>query len=187
MTSMKNIAVFCASSEEVSSIYLDAATQLGKDIAKSNNTLLYGGGSIGLMGKAADATLANNGNVIGVIPHFMMEREWNHPKVKDMRITDTMAERKAMFWKMADAMVTLPGGIGTLEELIEGISLIKLDRISCPMVIVNIDGYFDPILSMFAKAHQEKFMHDRYEDLWHVVSNAEEVIPLLNRLWQQNT
>lgn len=184
---MKNIAVFCASSEKVDQKYLDTATSLGNEIAKHKQTLLYGGGSVGLMGRVADAVLAHDGSIIGVIPEFMKEREWNHPKVKDMRVTQTMAERKCIFWEIADAMVTLPGGIGTFEELIEGISLIKLERIHIPMIIVNTDGYYNHLLAMFQHASESGFMHDKYENLWHVVDSAEEVLPLLERLWQQNT
>lgn len=184
---MANISVFCASSFKVDRKYLDAAKKLGKLIVEAEHTLVYGGGSVGLMGAIADEVIDQRGEIIGVIPEFMKAVEWDHKSVEDMRTTKDMATRKQMFWDLSHGLVALPGGVGTIEEIVEAISLLRLDRITMPMIIVNVDGYFDPFIQMLNRCVDEKFMNEEDRSLWQVVSTVEEVIPTLQKLWLANT
>jgi len=131
--------------------------------------------------------LHKRGEVIGVIPEFMKAVEWDHKRVEDMRTTESMATRKQTFWDLSDALVALPGGVGTIEEVVEAISLLRLKRMSMPMVIVNLDGYFDPFIEMLNRCVDEKFMNETDRQLWQVVDTVADVVPLLRKLWLQNT
>lgn len=184
---MKKVSVFCASSSRVDVKYLNAAKELGHIFCQEDITLVYGGGSAGLMGAIADAMLDHHGEIIGVIPEFMKEVEWDHKRVEDMRTTESMAVRKQTFWDLSDGLVALPGGVGTIEEVVEAISLLRLKRMTMPMIIVNIDGYFDPFIEMLNRCVNEKFMNEIDRSLWQVVDTVSEVVPLLNKIWQQNT
>ncbi len=183
---MPKVSVFCASSSKVHSKYLQAATELGHIFCDEDITLVYGGGSVGLMGAIADSMLDKGGEIIGVIPEFMKEVEWDHKRVEDMRTTENMATRKQTFWDLSDGLVALPGGVGTLEEIVEAISLLRLDRMSMPMIIVNIDGYFDPFIKMLNRCVDQKFMNESDRELWQIADNVSDVVPLLQKLWRQN-
>lgn len=184
---MPKVSVFCASSSRVDPKYLNAATELGNIFCNEDITLVYGGGSVGLMGAIADSMLDKGGEVIGVMPEFMKAVEWDHKRVEDMRTTESMATRKQTFWDLSDGLVALPGGVGTIEEVVEAISLLRLKRMSMPMIIVNLDGYFDPFIEMLNRCVDEKFMNESDRLLWQVADTVSDVVPLLQRLWQQNT
>lgn len=176
---MQYICVYCASSTKVNPVYFEAASKLGALLAHSGLQLVYGGGSVGLMGQIADSVLEAGGKVTGVIPGFMCEQEWDHKRLTELIITDTMHERKEKMAMMADAAVALPGGCGTLEELLEVITWKQLGIFVKPIIIVNIAGYFDPLIEMLHKAVDENFMRDIHKNIWQVVSRPEDVIPAI--------
>lgn len=185
---MQYICVYCASSSQINPIYFDAAEKLGKILSDNNLQLVYGGGSVGLMGQIADTILAAGGRVTGVIPQFMCEQEWDHNGLTELIITETMHERKEKMAFMSDAAVALPGGCGTFEELLEVITWKQLGIFTKPIIIVNIDGYYDPLIEMLNRAIEQNFMRDLHRDIWTVVASAEEVLPaILNApLWDES-
>jgi uncharacterized protein (TIGR00730 family) len=185
---MQYICVYCASSSQINPIYFDAAEKLGKILSDNNLQLVYGGGSVGLMGQIADTMLAAGGRVTGVIPQFMCEQEWDHNGLTELIITETMHERKEKMAFMSDAAVALPGGCGTFEELLEVITWKQLGIFTKPIIIVNIDGYYDPLIEMLNRAIEQNFMRDLHRDIWTVVASAEEVLPaILNApLWDES-
>jgi uncharacterized protein (TIGR00730 family) len=185
---MQYICVYCASSSQINPIYFDAAEKLGKILSDNNLQLVYGGGSVGLMGRIADTMLAAGGRVTGVIPQFMCEQEWDHNGLTELIITETMHERKEKMAFMSDAAVALPGGCGTFEELLEVITWKQLGIFTKPIIIVNIDGYYDPLIEMLNRAIEQNFMRDLHRDIWTVVASAEEVLPaILNApLWDES-
>lgn len=171
-----SVAVYCASSAKVSPIYLEAAKKLGEIFTQKNIHCIYGAGHVGLMGALADAVLAGDGKITGVIPKFMIDRDWHHKNLEHVIITKTMHERKAQLASMADAAVALPGGCGTLEELLEIITWKQLCLFQKPIVIVNINGYFNPLIEMLNKAIDEQFMRPEHGKLWEVVASPQEVL-----------
>ena len=185
---MKYICVYCASSSQINPIYFEAAEKLGKVLSDNNLQLVYGGGSVGLMGRIADTMLAVGGRVTGVIPQFMCEQEWDHNGLTELIITETMHERKEKMAFMSDAAVALPGGCGTFEELLEVITWKQLGIFTKPIIIVNIDGYYDPLIEMLNRAIEQNFMRDLHRNIWTVVASAEEVLPaILNApLWDES-
>ena len=176
---MHYICVYCASSTQINPVYFEEAEKLGELLAENNLQLVYGGGSVGLMGRIADTMLENGGKVIGVIPQFMCEQEWNHNGLNELIVTETMHERKEKMAFMSDAAVALPGGCGTFEELLEVITWKQLGIFTKPIIIVNINGYYDPLIAMLHKAIDEKFMRELHRGIWTVVNSADEVIPAI--------
>ncbi len=175
------ICIFCASSPKVAPCYFEAAAQLSKTLVKEGHTILFGGGSKGLMGIIADTALAENGTVIGIIPHFMKEVEWDHPGVSEMILVASMAERKKLLLEKADAVVALPGGCGTLEELSEAISAKRLGLFTKPIVIFNQNGFYDPLLEMLDTMVKEHFMRMDHMQIWSVVQAVDEVLPAIEQ------
>jgi uncharacterized protein (TIGR00730 family) len=171
-----SIAVYCASSAKVSPIYLDGAKELGEIFAKEQIHCIYGAGHVGLMGALADAVLAGKGKITGIIPKFMIDRNWHHKSLENIIVTETMHERKAQLASLAYAAVALPGGCGTLEELLEIITWKQLGLFQRPIVIVNIKGYFNPLIEMLTKAVDEQFMRPEHAKLWEVVNSPQEVL-----------
>lgn len=170
------ICVYCASSPKVNKIYFDAAEKLAKEFVKENIEVVYGGGAHGLMGRIADTMLENGGKIKGIMPKFMDDVEWGHKGVADFVYTETMHERKAKFLEGVDALVALPGGCGTLEELLEAITLKRLGKFVKPIVILNTEGYYDPLKQMLEKSVAEKFMNEIHLSMWQFVSKPEEVM-----------
>lgn len=171
------IAVYCASSNRLPEAYYDAAHCLGELMAEAGHTLVYGDGGIGLMGAVADGVLSIGGEVVGVIPQFMVDEGWNNPRSTRTIIVDTMHTRKATIERMADAMVALPGGIGTWEELLECLTWKQLGLHTKPVVILNTDGYYDLLLQALDKMVAENFMRDVHRrDMFTVVTTPEEVL-----------
>lgn len=185
---MKNVTVFCASSPKVKPAYLAEAACLAEELVKANCRIVYGGGAVGLMGYLANRALELNGQVRGIIPHFMVEVEWEHKGVRDMVHVDDMAERKKLLVKDSDAIVVLAGGIGTLEELFEVLSLKKLGQITQPIILVNTGGFFDPLIKMLEKLVDEQFMRVEHKALWHVVESSGQVCQAIDELpdWHSN-
>ena len=162
---MKSIAVFCGSSEGASTIYKESAVELGHVLAKREITLIYGGANVGLMGTVADAVLDQGGRVIGVLPFFLQNREIAHKGLTELIIVDSMHERKAKMAELADGFIALPGGPGTMEEFFEIFTWGQLGLHSKPCGLLNINQYFDPIVSMFDVMQREQFMQPKYRSM----------------------
>ncbi|MBP8903276.1 MAG: TIGR00730 family Rossman fold protein [Paludibacteraceae bacterium] len=173
---MQNICVYCASSSKIDSKYVETAKRLGSLLAENNMQLVYGGGSVGLMGILADSVLDKGGKVTGIIPKFMVEAEWQHDGLTKLILTETMHERKEKMAAMSNAVVALPGGCGTLEELLEVITWKQLGIYRNPIIIVNVDGYYNHLLAQFQQAADELFMRPQHLDMWTVVETADEVL-----------
>ena len=155
MENIKSVCVYCASSTKIDKAYFEAANQLGKLLAEKNIRIINGAGCQGLMAAVSNSALEAGGKVTGVIPHFMVEQGWNHTGLTQTIETETMHERKNLMAEMSDAVITLPGGCGTLEELLEIITWKQLGIYLKPIVILNINGYFTPLLNMLEKAIEE--------------------------------
>jgi uncharacterized protein (TIGR00730 family) len=175
-----NVCVFASSSSRIDKVYSDAASQLGKLLAEAGMTIVYGGGGIGLMGKLADAALEKGGTVTGVIPAFMKAEGWGHDLVKEMIVTTDMGERKKWMFDRADAVVALPGGIGTLEELTEAITLKQLGLYKGPIIILNTSGFYKLLIEFLDKLIAGHFLRLEHKDIWQIVNTPEEVINALN-------
>lgn len=185
---MQTICVYCASSTQIKPSYFDATARLAAILADADLSVVYGGGAKGLMGQLADSTLAAGGKIIGIIPRFMCEVEWNHTNLTELILVDTMHERKEKMAMMADAVVALPGGCGTLEELLEVITWKRLGLFTKPIIIVNLDGYFDALITMLDRAVDEHFMRDEHRQMWDIVETSEEVLVAIQNSvsWDSN-
>lgn len=182
------VCVYCASSTQVPDVYFEAATRLGEILAREGVHLVNGAGSIGLMAATSDAALAHGGSVTGVIPRFMVEQGWHHQSLTKLIETETMHERKQLMAKMADAVIALPGGCGTLEELLEIITWKQLGLYLNPIVILNVNGYFDPLIEMLNRAVSERFMRAEHLDIWRVAHTPEEALEMIRNTprWSQD-
>ena len=172
----RRILVFCASSASCEPHYHDAAEALGRAIAQAGHTVVYGGGAKGSMGALADGALAEGGDVIGILPRFMRELEWAHPGITELRLVDDMQSRKRLMLDSADAIVTLPGGSGTFEELFEAITSKRLGLSRHPIVIVNQQGFYDPLFRLLESSVSERFMHENHREIWQAVEHVDEVL-----------
>ena len=179
MNIVKNVCVYCASSTQIDPIYFDSASKLGHLLAERNINLINGAGKTGLMGASSDAALKAGGTVTGVIPQFMVENGWHHHQLTQLVITETMHERKQLMAKMSDGVIALPGGCGTMEELMEIITWKQLGLLLKPIIILNIDGFYDPLLCMFQKAIDTHFMRPEHGAIWQVAQTPEEAIDML--------
>ena len=179
MKDIKSIAVYCASSNKVRASFVEAAETLGAIFASHGIRLIYGDGGIGLMAAVAKGVLDAGGEAIGVIPRFMVEQGWNNPRSTETIVTETMHERKATICNISDAMVALPGGIGTFEELLECLTWKQLGLHNNPVVILNTDGYYDRLLSCIDLMVEEQMMRPIHKDMYVVVSTPEEVLPAI--------
>jgi len=155
---VRRVCVFCGSSFGVRESYRDAAVELGTLLAGRKIGVVYGGGNVGLMGSVADAALAGGGEVIGVIPHALVAREIAHTGLTELRVVASMHERKAMMADLSDAFIALPGGYGTLEEFCEVVTWSQLGIHAKPCGLLNVEGYFDPLIVMLDRAVQEGFI-----------------------------
>lgn len=171
----KRVCVYCASSTQVDEAYKREAKRLGEILAKNGIACNYGGGAVGLMGELAHSMLEHGGEITGIIPRFMVERGWDNPNVTEVE-TSSMHTRKERMTQDVDAAIALPGGCGTIEELMEIITWKQLGLFLKPIVIINVKHFFDPLLSMLDKCVEEKFMSEKLKKTWTVVNNADEVI-----------
>lgn len=174
------VCVYCASSGHIHPEYFEATSALAHLLAQNKVQVVFGGGSSGLMGQLADSTLAAGGKIKGIMPQFMNEVEWGHTGVSDFIYTETMHERKAKFLEGTDALIALPGGPGTFEELFEAITLKKLAQFTKPIVILNTRGYFNAFRMLMQQAVDEKFMPDELMFLYTIVDTPEEVLPAIH-------
>ncbi len=182
---INNITIYCASSRHSPEKYLSAARELADILIDQNIGLVYGGGAVGLMGCLADRFLERGGRVRGIIPEFMVKVEWAHPGVTDMLIVHNMAERKHRLMDDSDAIIALPGGTGTLEELIEVLALKRLGKFLKPVVMLNTDGFYDPLIAFFETMVQERFLRREHLDAYRLVNHPSEVMEAIRNtpLW----
>ena len=155
---MKTLCVFCGSSLGTRPAYVRAARSLGETLVERGLDLVYGGGKVGLMGELAGAALAKGGKVTGVMPEFLAAKEIAHPNLTELHLVASMHERKALMAELADGLVMLPGGFGTLEEFVEALTWAQLGLHQKPLGILNVEGYFDPLLGFFDHAVAEGFV-----------------------------
>jgi len=180
------VCIFAASSSRVDNIYAETVSRLGALLASSGIDVVYGGGGIGLMGKLADSVLKNGGRITGVIPAFMKEEGWGHDSLTEMIVTADMSERKKKMFSLSDAVIALPGGVGTLEELTEAITLKQLSLFDGPIIILNTLGYYDSLFNFFEHMVENQFMRFEHKGIWESVSTPEEVISALNNTERGN-
>ena len=176
---IQSVCVYCASSNRSSEVYLEAAARVGKTLAENGITIVYGGSSLGSMGRLAQAALEAGGKVIGVLPRFMDELEWGNRAVTELRIVEDMHERKRVMLELADAAIALPGGCGTLEELFEAITWKRLGLFFGPVVLVIVNRFFDPCIELLQRCVDEKFMDEKHRAMWSVAERPEDVLATL--------
>ena len=179
MNQIKNVCVYSASSTKIAPVYFAAAEELGRLLAKRGINLINGAGSIGLMAATSNAALQAGGTVTGVIPRFMVEQGWHHSGLTRLVETETMHERKQLMAQMSDAVIALPGGCGTMEELLEIITWKQLGLFLNPIVVLNIDGFYDPLLEMLQRAIDGRFMRPEHRGIGQVATTPEEAVELL--------
>ena len=177
MSEIKNICVYCGSSDGRNPAFKAAADRFGELLAENGIGLVYGGGSLGLMGAVARSVLRHGGNVTGIIPEFLSERERMLRDVQTLTVTKDMHERKHLMFEQSDAFVALPGGIGTLEETVEMLTWSQLGRHAKPVALANIEGYWDPLRVLFDHMRQEVFIRRDLDVGYIVVDQIEDVIP----------
>ena len=175
-----NVCVFCASSANIDERYLADAHQLGTLLAQAGWRCVNGGGAVGLMGAVTDGALDADGEVTGVIPKFMVDNGWCYDRLIDVVVTADMHQRKQIMSDMADAVIALPGGVGTLEELLETLTWRQLGLVKVPVIILNTLGYYDPLLAMLSHSIDEGFMKPSHGQLWQVAATPAEAISLLD-------
>ena len=176
----RSLCVYCSSSDRLDPKYYAAATQLGAALAQRQWTLVYGGGKTGLMGALARGVKSGSGRVVGIIPEFMKVRELEFTEADELVTVLTMRERKMIMESRADAFLALPGGWGTLEELLEILTLAHLEVLRKPVVILNQDGYYDDLLRFCDRIVSEKFMHATIRGKFAVARTVEEIFPLID-------
>lgn len=176
---VKNICVYCGSGPGRDPVYVESARALGREMADKGVGLVYGGGSLGLMGEVARSVLDAGGSVTGIIPDFLSEREKMLRDVQDLIVTGSMHERKQAMFDHSDAFVALPGGVGTLEELVEQLTWSQLGQHTKPIVLANIAGYWDPLLALFARMKEETFIRAGLNLNLNVVPEIAEILPTI--------
>jgi uncharacterized protein (TIGR00730 family) len=179
MIAPTSVCVYCGSSTGNHPRYRDAAETLGREIAENGLRLVYGGGGVGLMGVLCDSVIRHGGKVTGIIPGFLREREAHRGGLDELFVVESMHERKQMMFERADAFVILPGGFGTLDELFEMVTWRQLDLHDKPIVLVNVAGYWDPLLGLVKRQVDEGFVRPRHLDLLQLVAGPLDVIPAL--------
>ena len=184
MTLLSSLCVYCGSSANVADAYKDAAVQVGRIAGERGIEIVYGGGRVGLMGLLADAALAADGRVTGIIPRHIVEMEVAHETLTEMIVVDTMHQRKRMMVDRSDAFVILPGGLGTLDETFEILTWKQLRLHDKPIVIANVDGYWDPLLALVRHGVDEGFIRPRHAGLFTEVKTIDALFPALEAALQ---
>jgi len=178
-----SVCVYCASSADIDESYITAARELGSRLAMAGWHLINGGGQTGLMGAVTDGALAAGGEVTGVIPKFMVDNGWEHHDIQDFIITADMHQRKLTMSEISDAVIAMPGGVGTLEELLEALTWRQLGLVEAtPVIILNINGYYDALLQLLDHAIHEGFMKPSHDRLWSVVDTPQEAVSVLENI-----
>lgn len=177
---MKSICVYCASSIGNNPIYGKYAFELGKILAKYNIEVIYGGAKIGVMGKLAEGALSENGKITGIIPEFLKSKEIAHHRLTEMITVKTMHERKALMQEKSDGFIALPGGFGTLEELFEILTWAQLQLHHKPIGILNVNGYYDPLIQMIERMISEELLREEYRKMVLISDSIEDLISQMN-------
>lgn len=185
MTTIRSVCVYCGSSFGADPRFREAAAELGRALAGAGITLVFGGGEEGLMGHVAHAALDAGGRVIGVIPTFLIRKEHALKEAQELIVVDSMHQRKQLMFERADAFVALPGGIGTLEELVEQLTWLQLLRHTKPVLIADIAGFWRPLLSLFAHMREQGFIRSGFELRYLVAEKIEDVVPMLETVAQR--
>jgi uncharacterized protein (TIGR00730 family) len=185
MNQIKTVCVYCGSGPGTNPRFAEAAEGLGRIFAENNVRLVYGGGSVGLMGAIAKSVLDHGGSVTGIIPDFLRARENALTKVQEMIVTPDMHERKRLMFERADAFVALPGGVGTLEELVEMLTWQQLGRHAKPILLANIDGFWEPLLALLAHMRSAQFIRPNLEVNILKAERVEDILPRLNAAMAQ--
>jgi uncharacterized protein (TIGR00730 family) len=180
---IRRVCVFCGSNTGSDPVYVDAARGLGRLLAREGVGLVYGGGSVGLMGELADAVLHAGGEAIGVIPHALWAREVGHRGLTDLRIVETMHERKAMMADLSDAFIALPGGLGTLEEIFEIWTWAQLGLHAKPLGFLDVNGFYAPLMQFLDRAVRERFLRDPHRSIALVDADAARLLQRFDQ-WQ---
>ena len=178
-TPMNSVCVYCASSTQIDDKYFRAAEELGTLIAQKGLRLITGAGRMGLMNTVEEAALAAGGKVTGIIPTFMVKEGWHHTGLTELIETASMHERKQMMADLSNGVIALPGGCGTFEELLEIITWKQLGLYLNPIIVLNIDGYYDHLLAQLARAVEDNFMRSVHADIWQVATTPQEAVELL--------
>jgi uncharacterized protein (TIGR00730 family) len=179
MSTIKSICVYCASGPGKNPAFMQAATHFGRILAENRIRLVYGGGAVGLMGALAESVLDHGGLVTGVIPDFLVNREHMLARVQERSVTPDMHERKRVMFEHADAFVALPGGVGTLEELVEQMTWAQLGRHKKPILILNVDGFWDPLCALLDQMEELAFIRPGLSVKYLVADRVEEILPQL--------
>ncbi|MFT6880308.1 MAG: hypothetical protein ACI8UX_002521 [Psychromonas sp.] len=177
---MKSLLVYCGSNPGLNPIYKETAVKLGLEMVKRGMRLIYGGGSLGLMGTIADTVMKNGGEVVGIIPTFLDKMEVGHPNLTEIHVVNSMHERKAMMEEMCDSVITLPGGYGSMDELFEILSWSQLGLHKKPVGLLNINGFYNPLLAQLDLMVQEGFLKEPNRKIIQVSDSIEEVFRLMD-------
>jgi uncharacterized protein (TIGR00730 family) len=177
---IRTVCVYCSSSDRTPPVYLEASARLGRALAEAGIGVVYGGSTLGSMGRMAAAALDAGGKVTGILPRFMDELEWGNRALTELRIVDDMHERKRLMLELSDAVIALPGGCGTLEELFEAITWKRLGLYFGPVVLVNVNGFYDPCVQLLDRSVDEGFMNAKHREMWRVVATPEDVVATLH-------
>ncbi|MBC7830830.1 MAG: TIGR00730 family Rossman fold protein [Hyphomicrobium sp.] len=180
----RNVCVYCGSGLGLNPAYTAAAHTLGAAFAANDIGLVYGGGSLGLMGEVARSTLEHGGHVTGIIPGFLVEKEAMLRDVNEMIVTEDMHERKRLMFERSDAFVALPGGVGTLEELVEQLTWVQLGRHTKPVIVANIDGFWTPFLALLTHMKMDTFIRPGLDVRFTVVDDAARIVPSIASAWE---
>jgi uncharacterized protein (TIGR00730 family) len=178
---IKKATVFCGASRTCKNEYLEQASKLGELLAQKGIEIIYGGGNIGLMGHLADGALSNDGKVTGIIPNFLQDLELGHKGITELRQVENLHKREEIMMTEPDCIIALPGGIGTFSELLQSITWKRLWQIKSPIIIVNINDYFKPLIDMLNRPIDENFLKEEFANLWTVVNNVDEAMKSLEK------
>ena len=185
MHRIRHICVYCGSSEGADPAFIAAAESFGRILAENDIGLVYGGGDLGLMGAVAHATLRAGGHVTGIIPGFLSRRENMLAAVQELIVVDDMHTRKRLMFEKADAFVALPGGVGTLEELVEQLTWVQLQQHQKPVLIADINGFWAPLLALIDHMREQRFIRPQTETRYLIGKNVEEILPMLIVAYQK--
>lgn len=179
MNNVQRVCVYSASSTKIDTVYFECAAELGKLLARQHIHLINGAGRMGLMAACANAVLENGGEVTGIIPKFMVEQGWQHDGLTRLIETSNMHERKELMAELSDGIIALPGGCGTMEELLEIITWKQLGLYLKPIVILNVKNFFDPLIEMLQRAVEENFMRPEHAKIWQIADTPSQAVELL--------
>jgi uncharacterized protein (TIGR00730 family) len=178
---LQNICVYCGSGAGLNTAYAKAASDFGQILAEEGIGLVYGGGSLGLMGEVSRSVMRHGGRVTGIIPAFLSEREQMMVEAQELIVVENMHQRKHLMFLRSDAFVALPGGLGTLEEFVEQLTWAQLEQHQKPVVLANIEGFWEPLLGLFSRMQEETFIRPGLELHLEVVPNVEGIVPAIRR------